>query len=128
MIIGIGIDIIEVVRVKRLFDEYGKRFVERVFTEIEIDYCEHMAHPAMHFAARFAAKEAFLKAIGTGLTGGISWREIGIINEDSGKPQLHYEGKAAEIAKKLGTNNTYISLSHNKEYATAIVVIENERI
>jgi holo-[acyl-carrier protein] synthase len=123
MIIGIGTDIIEVDRVKKHV-EAGFGFKEKVFTQREIEYCEAKFNKAQNFAARFSAKEAFLKAIGTGLRHGLSFLDIEIINDDLGKPEIILHGKAQEIAKKIGTTNIQVSLTHLKDVVNAIVILE----
>lgn len=124
MIVGIGIDIIEVARVERLLASYGERFINRVFTDVEVAYSTQMAYPAMHFAARFAAKEAFMKALGTGLSGGIRWRDVSVFNDDIGRPWVKFCGNAEKNAKKIGIDKAHISISHTKKYATAVVILE----
>ncbi|MDT8309297.1 MAG: holo-ACP synthase [Bacteroidales bacterium] len=123
MIIGIGTDIIEVDRVKKHV-EAGFGFKEKVFTQREIEYCEAKFNKAQNFAARFSAKEAFLKAIGTGLRHGLSFLDIEIINDDLGKPEIILHGKAQEIAQKIGTTNIQVSLTHLKDVVNAIVILE----
>ena len=123
MIFGIGIDEIEVERVEKLIHkEDGLR--EKLFTSNEIRYCESKKHGARNFAARFAAKEAFLKAAGTGWRDGLAFGEIEITNDGLGKPCLVLHGKASEFAEKNGIRNTHVSLSHLKDLASAIVVLE----
>jgi holo-[acyl-carrier protein] synthase len=120
-----GTDIIEVERIKKCINELGKKFINRIFTENEIKYCESKKElKYQHYAARFAAKEAFSKALGTGLSG-FSLKDIYIVNDDKGKPTLIAENKAAEIVKeKFGECSIHVSLSHEKEYAIAFVIIE----
>jgi len=123
MIIGIGIDIIEVTRIERLLTKQ-KRFQQRIFTETEIAYCESKKNKAQNYAGRFAAKEALLKAIGTGWRRGVSFKEIEIVNNERGKPEIFLSGKAREVADDLGISNIQVSLSHLKEFATAVVTAE----
>ncbi len=125
MILGIGIDIIEIPRIERIISEYGGHFIERVFSDEEIEYSASKSFPAIHFAARFAAKEAFLKSLGTGLADGIKWRSISISNDRHSNPKLLIAGKAKEIAEKIGVKNIRVSISHTKEYAVAMVILEN---
>ncbi len=125
-VIGVGIDIIDVQRVKRLLDMYGDRFATRIFTSEEIDYSNGMAYPAMHFAARFAAKEAFVKALGTGFSCGIKWRDIGVVNDERGRPWLILRGRALGYADEMGVEGVHLSISHTKNYASAVVVLEGE--
>lgn len=113
----IGIDIIEIGRIQRAMDRWGKRFLHRIYTEPELRLCRQKP-PAL--AVRFAGKEAVMKALGTGIRG-ISWREIEILAEPSGKPLVHLYGKAQVKAKGLGLDTLAISLSHSREYAVAFV-------
>jgi len=125
MIVGTGVDIVEVPRLAATLDRFGQRFLNRVFTESEIKYCDSKANRAERYAARFAAKEAGLKAIGTGLTGGISWREVEVRREPGGRPTLSFHGKAAGYAAKLGARRTSLSLSHTAQHAIAHVILED---
>ncbi|MBP9099729.1 MAG: holo-ACP synthase [Ferruginibacter sp.] len=124
MIYGIGIDLIEV---ERVAEKIGKLsgFRELVFSKNEIEYCELRANKFEHYAARFAAKEAFFKAIGTGWRDGTAFNEIEIINEENGKPVMSFLGKTAASVSKLNLGKIAVSLSHLKTMATAIVIIEN---
>jgi holo-[acyl-carrier protein] synthase len=124
MIYGIGIDLIEV---ERVAEKIGKLsgFRELVFSKNEIEYCELRANKFEHYAARFAAKEAFFKAIGTGWRDGTAFNEIEIINEENGKPVISFLGKTAASVSKLNLGKIAVSLSHLKTMATAIVIIEN---
>ena len=122
MIIGIGTDIIEIERVKRAIS--NKHFIERVYTIKEQNYCESRGRQAAaSYAARFAGKEAFFKAIGTGIN--CSLTDIEIINDNLGCPHVFLKGRAAELFSKINANNIHISLSHSKCYATATCIIEN---
>lgn len=123
MIVGIGTDIVEVERIKNAIEKYGKRFLDRVFTETEQNYCESFNNAKyQHYAARFAAKEAFSKAIGTGITQGFKFKEVGVINEKSGQPLVELKG---ELKEKWGKYRIDISLSHTSANAIAYVVITN---
>ena len=124
MIYGIGIDLIEV---ERVAEKIGKLsgFRELVFSKNEIEYCELRANKFEHYAARFAAKEAFFKAIGTGWRDGTAFNEVEIINEENGKPVISFLGKTAASVSKLNLGKIAVSLSHLKTMATAIVIIEN---
>lgn len=125
MIIGIGIDIIEIKRIKSVIDRHGDYFYKRIFTEKEIEYCKGQKKNAiLHFAGRFTAKEAALKALGTGLAGGISWTDIEILNAVSGKPALTFSGVAKKFYDSLGGKKIFVSISHSKGYATSQVIIE----
>jgi len=125
MIISIGIDIIEVYRIRETISR-TTRFAERVFTKRERDYCEAKgAASAQSYAARFAAKEAFLKALKTGWRGKITWHEIEIRSDENGVPTLEIEGEAKNILANLGANKIHLSLSHTTEHAVAQVILEN---
>jgi holo-[acyl-carrier protein] synthase len=122
MIIGIGTDIIEVSRIAESIEKYGERFKNRIFTKLEQDYCESFkTNQNLHYAARFAAKEAFSKAIGTGITQGFKFSEVWVRNELSGEPKIELGGGMAE---KWGMCKIHISLSHTAGNAVAYVVIE----
>ena len=124
MIVSIGTDIIEVYRIRETI-ERTPRFLERVYTEAEREYCESKgAASAQSYAARFAAKEAFLKAIKTGWRGEITWHNIEILVDEDGAPSLLITGEAKEILERLGADRVHISLSHTNEHATAQVVLE----
>lgn len=123
-IFGIGIDITEVGRIEKAFLRFGDRFRRRIFTENEINFCEKKKEGKFQsYAARFAAKEAFAKALGTGLRGKISWREIEIIDDEKHRPQIITKGKAKEY---LGKRNAHLSISHTADYACAICLIEEK--
>jgi len=122
MIYGIGFDLIEVARIKKSIS--NDSFVNKIFTGQEAEYCLSKASPAQSFAARFAAKEAFLKALGTGWRRGIGFNEIETMNDELGKPSLILHGKAKEVAAELGITNLFLSLTHLKEIAGANVVLE----
>ncbi len=123
MIAGVGTDIIEVERVAASIAK-GGGFRELVFTQSEIDYCETKAHKAQHYAARFAAKEAFFKAVGTGWAEGTAFNEIEITNGPSGKPSLRLLGATQKKLDSLEIQHIWVSLSHVKTMATAVVIIE----
>jgi holo-[acyl-carrier protein] synthase len=126
MIVGTGIDICEVHRIKQaLSSAHGDRLKERVFTPREIAYAERKANPFERFAARFAAKEAGMKALGTGWRGGIAWCDFEVSNLPSGRPTLLLHGKAKEIAARLGALNIALSLTHTSEQAMAMVILES---
>lgn len=126
MVLGVGTDLIETKRIKESIDRYGERFLERVFTAGEIAYCmRKKKNAAESFAARFAAKEAGAKALGTGISRGITWRELEVRREASGKPTLHLSGRAAELAKAMGVRRVQLSLTHSRELAMAVVVAED---
>lgn len=125
MIAGVGIDIIETARVRRMMDEFGDRFLSKLFTDDEIDYCRGKNRPEINLAARFAAKEAALKALGTGLSGGIGWKDISTRVAENGNPELRLRGVARRVADELGVTEMHLSISHTGSAAAAVVVFEN---
>ncbi len=125
MIVGTGIDIAEVPRIAQAIQRYGDRFLRRIFTEGEIQYCESKANRVERYAARFAAKEAAMKALGTGWNHGVRWRDVEVRREPGGRPTLAFHGKAAEFASKLGAVHVALSLSHTASEAIAQVILEN---
>lgn len=125
MIVGTGIDIAEVPRIRQSIDRFGERFLQRVFTEGEIRYCESKANRFERYAARFAAKEAGMKALGTGWNFGVRWRDLEVARKPGGRPTLLLHGKAAEFAAKLGATNIALSLTHTPAQAMAQVILES---
>ncbi len=123
MILGIGTDIVLVSRIQDALEKYGDRFLRRIFTEGEREYCEAQKYKFQHYAARFAAKEAFSKAIGTGLTGDMTWTSVEVVKRRSGEPFLRLHNK---IAEKYGDCRVLVSLSHTSESALAMVAIETD--
>jgi holo-[acyl-carrier protein] synthase len=124
MIVGSGIDIAEVPRIAESIKRFGDRFLRRVFTEAEIRYCDGKANRVERYAARFAAKEAAMKAIGTGWNCGVAWRDVEIGRVPGGRPTIVFHGKAAEFASKLGTKKIALSISHTGQFAIAQVILE----
>lgn len=122
MVEGVGVDIIEVSRIKMSIEDYGSLFTDKIFTPEEKKYCADKPNPFQHYAARFAAKEAFSKATGTGWNSDFSWQEVEVVNEPSGKPCLHLNGLAL---KAFGGKKVFLSLSHSGDYVVAVVIIEN---
>jgi holo-[acyl-carrier protein] synthase len=125
MIVGTGIDLCEVARMKAALERHGERMKNRVFTDREIRYAESKANRYERYAARFAAKEAGMKALGTGWRGGLGWRDLEVANLTSGRPTLAFHGKADEIAKKMGVRSISLSLTHTADQAMAMVILEN---
>jgi len=123
-ILGIGIDAVHVGRINHSLDTYKDRFKKRIYSPNEIVYCDSFPHPELHYAARFAAKEAFVKAIGTGFRFQIKHTDIEVYNDTLGKPLLKLYGRALAKINEMGVNNSHISLSHTNEIATAIVILE----
>ena len=118
-VLGIGTDIIECLRVAKMIERHGELFLTRVYTTHEIEYCTARKAATQHYAGRFAAKEAVLKALGTGWTRGIHWRDIEVRNEMGGRPRIVLAGAARELADKLGIAEMHISISHCRTHATA---------
>jgi holo-[acyl-carrier protein] synthase len=125
MIVGTGIDIAEVPRIRHSIERFGDRFLRRIYTEGEIRYCDSKANRAERYAARFAAKEAAMKALGTGWSRGVRWRDCEVTRLPGGRPAIAFHGKAGEFAAKLGVKNSALSLSHTAEQAIAQVILEN---
>lgn len=123
MINGTGVDIIDIPRIKKMVDK-DNTFIEKLFTETETRYCESKFRKEIHYAARFAAKEAFFKALGTGWRGGMKWTDISIENDTLGKPGITLYGKTLEYFKEKKLERIHLSISHTKEYAVAFVIIE----
>jgi holo-[acyl-carrier protein] synthase len=121
-VFGIGIDVVEVGRIASSLEEFGERFVTRIFTERERDYCAAKAKPELHFAARFAAKEAVAKALGTGIGKEIGWLDMEVVRGDSGEPTMQLSGKALLFCEAHGIREIKISLTHAREYAAANAV------
>jgi holo-[acyl-carrier protein] synthase len=124
MIVGMGIDITEVDRIRRSIERYGAAFKKRVYTPTEIAYCESHRDPHERFAARFAAKEAAMKALGTGWTRGVRWVDLEVVRKPSGQPTLALHGKSGEIAEHLGVKNISLTITHSGNTALAQVIFE----
>lgn len=125
-VIGIGTDIVKVSRIKRLLEKHGERFVQRILHQNELEIFHQRKTSKSYLAKRFAAKEALAKALGTGIAKGISFEEIEVINNEEGKPELILHGTASEIAKQIGVEKLFISLSDEKKYAIAYVILEGK--
>lgn len=124
MIYGIGIDLVENARMEKMLQKWGEKFLSRVFSAGEIAYCGRHGQSSLHYGARFAAKESFLKAIGTGLGRGVKLLEIEVVSEESGKPSIRLSGGAREFLEKAGIEKIYLSMTHTKNYASAMVLLE----
>jgi holo-[acyl-carrier protein] synthase len=124
MIVGTGIDIAEVPRIAEALDRFGQRFLQRIFTPGEIRYCDSKANRVERYAARFAAKEAAMKALGTGWNHGVRWRDCEVVRVPGGRPSIVFHGKAGEVAARLGVKNASLSLTHTSEQAFAQVILE----
>ena len=127
MIVGTGIDLVEIGRIQNSIDRYGSRFLNRVYTVAEQAYCLRKRKAAESFAARFAAKEAGAKALGTGISFGVNWLEIEVVRAPGGRPTLRFHGRAAQIAAAMGVARSALSITHTANLAMASVVLENER-
>ncbi|MGC9157830.1 MAG: holo-ACP synthase [Terracidiphilus sp.] len=125
MIVGTGIDLIEIERIEHSINRYGQRFLDRIYTAREQAYCLRKRKAAESFAARFAAKEAAAKALGTGISRGVGWLEIEVEREPGGRPTLRFHGRAAERAAGLGARRAALSLTHTATLAMASVALEN---
>ena len=124
MILGTGVDLAEVPRIRAAIERHGGRFIERIYTPPEIAYVERKANRFERYAARFAAKEAGMKAIGTGWKRGVTWRDFEVVNLPSGRPTLRLHGVASEIAQQLGVRQISLSLTHTAELGMAHVILE----
>ena len=125
MILGTGVDLAEVPRIKASIERFGERFRDRIFTAAEIAYVERKANRFERYAGRFAAKEAGMKAIGTGWSHGVRWQDFEVANLPSGKPTLRFHGVAAQIAQKMGVRHVALSLTHTAELGMAHVILED---
>ena len=124
MIIGLGTDLIEIARIERSIERFGDHFLRRVYTAGEIAYCSRKKQSAESYASRFAAKEAAAKALGTGISFGVSWREIEVTRQPGCRPEIQFHGRAASIAASLGVTRVSLSLTHSRELAIAVVALE----
>ena len=124
MIVGTGVDIVEIRRLREVLQRQGERFIRRVFTPGEQEYCGRHRDPTPHFAVRFAAKEALFKALGTGWAKGVSWLDVDVRRADRGAPSLKLSGEAEKISRALGATRVHLSLSHSNDSAVAVVVLE----
>jgi holo-[acyl-carrier protein] synthase len=121
---GIGVDTIELERIARVYRRYNERFLDRIFAPEERAYALRYKDPVPRLAARFAAKEACMKALGTGWNFGVRWRDIVVVNDQGGKPELKLHGRAKTFFEQLSANRIHLSITHSREHATAIVVFE----
>ncbi|UCG14066.1 MAG: holo-ACP synthase [Deltaproteobacteria bacterium] len=124
MIRGVGIDLVNVARMERAVERWGRRFLERVFTLAEIDLCLSRARPANCLALRFAAKEAFAKALGLGLRSGLRWRDVEVVHDHLGKPGLRLHNRADQLLAEAAADGVWLSLSDERDSAIAVVVLE----
>ncbi len=124
MIVGTGVDLAEVPRIKRSIERYGRKFIERIYTAREIAYVERKANKYERYAARFAAKEAGMKAIGTGWRMGVRWQDFEVTTLRSGRPTLAFHGVAKKVADYLGVTAVHLSLTHTEQFGQAFVILE----
>ncbi|MDH3555107.1 MAG: holo-ACP synthase [Deltaproteobacteria bacterium] len=124
MIRGIGVDIVKVDRIEQAVERWGYRFLKRIFTAAEIERCQQRARPAQCLALRFAAKEAFAKALGLGMRKGLRWRDIEVVHDHLGKPDLLLHNQAQRLLEAVEASRTWLSLSDERESAVAVVVLE----
>ena len=125
MIVGIGIDVAEVKRIRAVIESQGERFLRRVFTREEVAYCEKFKNKYERYAGRFAAKEAAMKALGTGWSRGVRWVDVEVVRARGGRPILELKGEARKVADRLGVKNIALSMTHTVEQAIAQVIFEN---
>lgn len=125
MIVGTGIDLTEIERIEKTVERFGARFLNRTYTAGEQEYCLRKRNSAESLAARFAAKEAAAKALGTGISRGVNWLEIEVVREPGGRPGLRFHGRAAEMAARLGAVHAALSLTHTSGLAMASVILES---
>ena len=124
MITGIGIDVVQNDRIRQSIERFGDRFLNRVFTQAEIKYCTASAAWEIHYAARFAAKEAAFKALGTGWAEGVTWKDVEVLRLPSGKPEVHLYGGALSRARAAGATRFHLSLTHDQLVSCAVVILE----
>ncbi len=125
MILGTGIDLAEVDRIQASIERYGDRFLHRIYTEKERAYVARKANKYERYAARFAAKEAGMKAIGTGWRHGITWQDFEVTNLPSGRPTITFHGVAKQIAERMGVKHAHLSLTHTRQYGQAFLILED---
>jgi holo-[acyl-carrier protein] synthase len=126
-IIGLGTDITECLRIARMIDRHGELFIERVYTPEEIIYCQNRKQSTQHFTGRWAAKEAILKAIGTGWRKGISWRDMDVRNNNLGKPVVVVRGGVRDVCEQLGIREIMVTISHCHTHATAVAIAVGQK-
>lgn len=124
MIFGIGVDVVQISRIDSLLNRWGGRFLQRVFTKKEIQYCLLRKDPSPHLAVRFGAKEAFLKALGVGYSEGVRWKDIEVIRNSSGSPRIQLHNHTRTLCQRHGINKIHLSMSHNGAYGFVQVILE----
>jgi holo-[acyl-carrier protein] synthase len=126
MVYGIGIDLVQVSRIAEALERWGDRFRNKVFTPGEIEYCQKKRNSSPHFAARFAAKEALVKALGIGMRRGVHWKNIEVARGPLGKPELKLNGRAAQLCQQAEITGVSVSITHDRDYSSAVVVLEKK--
>jgi holo-[acyl-carrier protein] synthase len=124
MIIGTGVDVVEIARFRKVLERLKDRFILRVFTPAEQQFCNAHRDPAPHYAARFAAKEALFKALGTGWAKGVTWLDVEVLRERQDAPAMVLHGEAQRLSASMGTHRVHLSLSHSEQWAVAMVILE----
>lgn len=122
IIVGVGTDIVEVVRIGKMIERHGEVFLNRVYTDDEIRYCQRRKEYTQHYAGRWAAKEAVMKTLGTGFSRGVGWRDIEICSNRAGQPSIQLRGGAREVARQAGIGDVLVTISHCRAYATATAI------
>jgi holo-[acyl-carrier protein] synthase len=125
VIVGLGVDIVEIERIRRVISSAGGRFIERVYTPAETEFCARQRDPAPHFAARFAAKESLFKALGPGWAEGVQWRDVEVERGEGGRPMLVLRGNALAKSVEIGAARFHVSLTHGEGSAVAVVILES---
>lgn len=123
---GIGTDLCRVIRIKKSLEQYGERFEKKIFTDEERKYCNQRREPEIHFAGRFAVKESIYKALGTGISMGVRWKEVEVIRSPGGPPRCHLSGRAEELAKSQEADSIYITITHDGDFAMAVAILEGQ--
>ena len=126
MVVGVGTDLMEIARIDESIARFGQRFLTRIYTPGEIAFCQRKKNAAESFTARFAAKEAAAKALGTGISRGVGWQEIEVVRRQGERPEIVFHGRAAERAQAMGVTHTAVSLSHSRDVAMAVVILERD--
>lgn len=124
MIYGMGTDLVEVSRIEKILKRWGEKFIARVYSPIETRYCKTKAFPSIHFAARFAAKESFLKSLGIGLGMGVSLKDIEVVNNEQGRPVMKLHRGAENRLREAGVTGVHVSVTHTRTHASAVVILE----
>jgi len=122
VIVGLGTDIVEIIRIGQMIERHGELFLNRIFTDDEVRYCQRRKQSYQHFAGRWAAKEAVMKALGTGFIRGVHWRDVEVVSHKSGRPSIRLRGGARDLAERMEIDEVLITISHCRAYATATAI------